>query len=86
MPDDLGPVYGDQGAWMLKHCSQTLPVEQQDVPRLLPKWPFAPIAFDYPPAEANPDDEDAGESVFWSETADVKEADSSGISYLAPIS
>lgn len=75
VPDDLGPVYGTQGAWLVRHCTPAVPVEQQQVPTLLPKWPFKPVAFDYPGSEIDPDDEDAlYERSFWNESDRVKEA------------
>jgi hypothetical protein len=48
IPPDLPPVYGDEGAYQVPYCSPQIAKENQDVPRLLPKWPFIPIAFSYP--------------------------------------
>ena len=48
IPPDLPPVYGDEGAYQVPYCSPQIAKENQDVPRLLPKWPFIAIAFSYP--------------------------------------
>lgn len=62
-PDDMGPILGSETAWQVPYCSQRVPAEQQDCPRLLPKWPFRPLGFAYPPgAEREPD-----EVEFWNE-------------------
>src|SRR5690606_26129169 len=53
VPNDLGPVYGSQGAWLIKHCSAKVPPEQQGVPQLLPKWPFRPVSFDLPATDGD---------------------------------
>lgn len=47
-PHDLQPLFGDQTAWQVPYCSPRIPAEQQNCPVLLPKWPFTPLAFDYP--------------------------------------
>src|SRR6266536_5462459 len=42
------PVYGNEGAYLVPYCSRQIAKGHQDVPRLLPKWPFTPTAFSYP--------------------------------------
>jgi hypothetical protein len=69
VPADLPPLYGNGGGHQVPYCSPLLAPERQDVPVLLPKWPFTPVAFSYPAAPA-PDD--AG--LFWSESDAVAEA------------
>lgn len=68
IPPGLPPIFGSNGAYQVPYCSPRIAQENQDVPRLLPKWPFTPVAFSYPaPA---PD----GEACFWSEAEAVGEA------------
>ena len=64
-PTDLQPLFGDQTAWQVPYCSPRIPAEQQDCPVLLPKWPFAPLSFDYPRIEV----EEPEEGWTWSERA-----------------
>src|SRR5262249_10843278 len=65
IPPDLPPVYGDEGAHQVPYCSPRIAQGKQDVPRVLPKWPFKPMAFSYP---ASP-----GE-LFWNDSEAVGEA------------
>lgn len=58
VPTDLQPLFGDQTAWQVPYCSPRIPAEQQDCPVLLPKWPFAPLAFDYPRVEVDEPEEE----------------------------
>jgi hypothetical protein len=69
VPPDLPPVYGKGGAHHVPYCSPLLAPDRQDVPRLLPKWPFTPVAFPYPAAPAQGE-----EGLFWSESDAVAEA------------
>jgi hypothetical protein len=71
IPPDLPRVYGDEGAHIVPYCSPEIAKEHQDVPRLLPKWPFTPVAFSYPAPPGAPGDQGAW---FWSETEAVSEA------------
>jgi hypothetical protein len=48
VPLDLPPIFGNEGAYQIPFCSPEIPREKRDVPRLMPKWPFVPVAFDYP--------------------------------------
>ncbi|MBS1802233.1 MAG: DUF1963 domain-containing protein [Acidobacteria bacterium] len=70
LPEDLPPVYGDEGAHLVPYCSSQVEKRFQDVPRLLPKWPFAPAAFSYPTLSADAD----ADYRFWSEAGAVSEA------------
>ena len=63
-PADLPPLYGDQTAWMVRHCSRHLPAGEQACPVLLPRWPFTPLAFDYPV--------ESEEDWFWSENSSAE--------------
>ena len=40
IPPDLPPVYGKEGTYQVPYCSPQIAKVHQDVPRLLPKWPF----------------------------------------------
>ena len=64
VPPGLPPVYGGDGAYAVPYCSPRVAKELQDVPRLLPKWCFAPVAFSYP----------AAESLFWEDGERTAEA------------
>jgi hypothetical protein len=57
-PADLQPLFGDQTAWQVPYCSPRIPAEEQDCPVLLPKWAFAPLAFDYPRIEVEEPEEE----------------------------
>jgi hypothetical protein len=65
VPGDLPRLYGKGGAHQIPYCSPLVAEELQDVPVLLPKWPFTPIAFTFPAAE---------EDRFWNEGDAVGEA------------
>jgi len=52
VPADLPPLYGDEGVHLVPYCSPRVEKSMQDVPRLLPRWPFNPIAFSYPDTAA----------------------------------
>jgi hypothetical protein len=69
VPQALPALYGNGGAYHVPYCSPLIPLEDQDVPKLLPKWPFAAIAFSLP---VPPDDED-GAAKFWNEGESVGE-------------
>jgi hypothetical protein len=68
MPADLGPVFGSQGAWSSPYVSPRVPAEEQDAPRLLPRWPFKPVSLPYPAPESGSEDEERP-GLFWSETS-----------------
>jgi Domain of unknown function (DUF1963) len=57
-PADLQPLFGEQTAWQVPYCARHVPTEQQDCPVLLPKWPFTPLAFDYPRADVEEPEEE----------------------------
>lgn len=65
-PADLPPVLGDQTAWQVPWCNPHIEAEHQHCPTLLPKWPFRPLALEYPATTTDDDDEEA---AFWSERA-----------------
>ena len=66
VPPDLPPVYGDDGAYKVPYCSPWIAKDGQNVPCLLPKWPFSPTAFAYP-ASSN-------DALFWNDGEAVGEA------------
>lgn len=70
VPEDLPSVYGDEGAYLVPYCSSQVEKRFQDVPRLLPRWPFSPRGFSYPAPVANAD----ADGRFWSEGQTVAEA------------
>ena len=65
IPPDLPPVYGNEGAYQVPYCSPQITKGHQDVPRLLPKWPFTPIAFSYPTSPSG---------LFWNNSEAVGQA------------
>ena len=67
VPADLPPVYGEEGVHLVPYCSPRVERRVQDVPSLLPRWPFAPSTFPYPESE------DA-DRRFWHEGDAVAEA------------
>lgn len=62
VPIDLPPAFGDQSAHASPFVSAKMPVDLQHPPALLPRWPFVPVAIDYPRVEL---DEDEG--LYWSD-------------------
>jgi len=70
IPEDLPAVYGDEGAHLVPYCSPRVEKRFQDLPRLLPRWPFAPVAFSYPTPEAGDDTDNR----FWSEGDNLSQA------------
>jgi hypothetical protein len=67
VPPELPPVYGKGGVHHVPYCSSLIAPERQDVPVLLPRWSFTPLAFSFP---ATPDTE----PLFWNEGEAVAEA------------
>lgn len=67
-PAALGPLHGKEGAWQIPVCTSKVDDPDRFVPRLLPQWPFKPLAIDYPapPPSDNPDDTDEGR--FWNDS------------------
>jgi hypothetical protein len=76
LPADLPSIYGNEGAYAVRYCSPLIAKEVLDVPRLLPKWPFAPIAFAYPAPVIDPkvQAEEEGEGLYWSDGDRTAEA------------
>lgn len=62
LPAGLPPAFGKGASYSSPMVSNKMPVDLQDAPRLLPRWPFVPVAIEYPHVEL--DEEDA---LFWSE-------------------
>jgi len=59
IPDDAGPALGKAGAFEISGCSDAIDNAESFVPRTLPRFPFASVAFDYPHSEGD-------EGAFWS--------------------
>lgn len=77
VPPGLPPVYGKDGAHQVPYCSPRVAKESQDVPRLLPKWPFTPLAFSHPAAPGDADSAAPGgdrEGWFWNDGEATAEA------------
>lgn len=72
LPDGLPPIFGDDGAYQAPWCSPRVAKDIQDVPVLLPKWFFAPIAFPYPAPERKPGEE--WEGLYWNDGERTAEA------------
>lgn len=67
-PDDLPPAFGEEA----RHIWHW-PRREEDLPRLLPKWPFEPAALDIPAAAWEADEEDAEALYLWPGGALVNE-------------
>ena len=65
MPAHLGPAFGSQAAWLSPYTSPHVPEHEQDAPRLLPRWPFRPVALAYPTQMPG----DGEDPRFWNEKA-----------------
>lgn len=60
-PDDLPAAFGDEAKYVWKW-----PRGAQELPRLLPKWPFKPVAIDIPAdAWGEADEEDEQSALLW---------------------
>lgn len=62
VPADARPLFGTNGAYQMSGCSNLVDNAADHVPRILPRLPFAPVAFNYPAVEL---DEEEGEQLFW---------------------
>jgi hypothetical protein len=58
VPEDAGPALGGTSALALSGCTDEMDSGEDHIPRVLPRFPFLPIALDYPTSG----DE---EFVFW---------------------
>jgi uncharacterized protein YwqG len=70
LPDDLPPVFRSEAARNSRLVSPHVPADRQDPPRLLPHWPFVPIAVDLPTSMPTDDNDPR----FWADGPEVKEA------------
>ena len=66
VPADACPLFGGNGASQLAGCTSHVDDPARYVPRILPRFPFAPAAFAYPAIAL---DADEGERLFWGEGA-----------------
>jgi hypothetical protein len=64
LPDDARPVFGAEGAWQMRYCSPAIDGVGEFIPRRLARFPFEPVAIDYPVPE--PEGEH-GEHLFWND-------------------
>lgn len=64
LPQDARPVFGAEGAWQMEYCTSDVENAQDFYPRTLARFPFEPIAMNYPVAAI---DLDEGERLFWSD-------------------
>lgn len=71
LPQDLPGIYGAEGAYLVPYCSPKMVEQRQELPRLLPRWPFTPVAFDYPTSVAPAGDQSGW---FWNDGRDTSEA------------
>lgn len=58
-PEDAGPALGKESARLLAGCTAQVANADEFVPRVLPRFPFAPVALEYPVTESE-------ELSFWS--------------------
>ncbi|WP_379545758.1 DUF1963 domain-containing protein [Qipengyuania sp. DSG2-2] len=63
-PEDLGPLFGKEGAWQIAYTTNNVDDADRYVPRLMPRFPFTPVAIDYPMPELDPEEADR---LFWAE-------------------
>jgi len=71
VPDDLPVAWGEEAAHASPFVSPHVPADQQQAPRLLPCWPFTPMAIDYPGHDEDGSDGDGPR--FWRDGSAVKE-------------
>ncbi|WP_034958517.1 DUF1963 domain-containing protein [Erythrobacter longus] len=70
-PDDAPAIFGSEGAWQVIGCTSEVDNADDYVPRIMPHFPFDPVAFDYPINEAA---KEQGEHRFWSDGVQTAEA------------
>lgn len=63
-PNDARPVFGSEGAWQVIGCTSEVENADDYVPRLMPYFPFEPVALDYPIDDVATKQED---HRFWSD-------------------
>ena len=66
VPDDAPPIFGDQGPRCVAGCTDKVDDAAAFVPRIMPRFPFAPAAFDYPLTALDPAE---GERLFWGDAS-----------------
>ena len=59
-PNDAGHALGKKSAQLMSGCTSQVENANNFVPQVLPRFPFAPMAFDYPISKS-------GEREFWSD-------------------
>lgn len=62
VPPDLGPAYGDEARYV---WGWTWEIDGARCPRLLPRWPFQPVAISFSVECADDAVRDAAEPVWW---------------------
>lgn len=76
-PAELPPAFGKDALYSSPMVSANMPAERRDAPQLLPCWPFAPAAIEYPHVDLEEE-----QHLFWHEklTAEllIKAQDASG--------
>ncbi|MEO1219743.1 MAG: DUF1963 domain-containing protein [Pseudomonadota bacterium] len=70
-PSDAPPIFGSQGKWGVTGCTPEIENADDYVPRVMPRFPFEPMVFDYPNGERSGDDE---ERSYWSDDSGTAEA------------
>lgn len=68
-PTDIGPIFGEEGVWIVPGCLPKIDNAADYVPRTLPRFAFEPVAFDYPLEE---DGQKEG-GTFWNDERPVAE-------------
>jgi hypothetical protein len=72
-PSGLPPIFGKEDGAQSLLGPPHVPAERRDVPRLLPRWPFAPVGVDY--TKSMEGDESNGEGRrFWTDGPELGEA------------
>lgn len=66
VPEDAPPIFGKDGPWQVKTCSPYVDKPQDLVPRVMPRFPFEPVALDH---SAGADALSEGERLFWGEVS-----------------
>lgn len=64
IPSDAGPALGKTAALQMSGCTDQIPDAEDYAPRLMPRFPFAPMALRYPAMDDTSDQQDA---QYWSD-------------------
>jgi hypothetical protein len=64
LPADAPAIFGEEGPHSAAGCTDKVDNPADHVPRVMPRFPFQPVAFEHPRPESAPEE---GDRLFWDE-------------------